>query len=196
MEDKNISISPEQRQRLEQALIALVGVVLSIVLSLVTQYIGGGDAIETLGTTHFTNLAVTNNASIGGDLTVTGAQTFTGAPTFTADITANADLTIDDTLAIDDTTLSIVTTTHTLTPTASLYLVTPTVTNTTVTLATGSAATGDYLWLTNLSPTYTVTIADTGATAGGSTRALADNDVIGFIYTGNEWAEAFFSDNS
>ncbi|HOU13471.1 MAG TPA: hypothetical protein PKZ84_10160 [Anaerolineae bacterium] len=81
---------------------------------------------------------------------------------------------------------------RTLTVTTSSYVVSATAV-TTLTLAGG--APGDMVFLTNIT-TNNVVIVDTGATAGGSSRTLGKDDVIGFIYNGGKWLESFYSDNS
>lgn len=83
---------------------------------------------------------------------------------------------------------------HNLTPVGSLYLYNPSAIGT-VTLQTGSASSGDIVILVNIS-SNAVTIADTGATPGGSTVVLGENDVAAFVYTGSLWACIFNSDNS
>lgn len=83
---------------------------------------------------------------------------------------------------------------QTLTPTGSMYTLAPTDTMT-LTLVITDAKPGDLLFFTSTVATNTVFV-DTGATAGGSTRTLSTDDVIGFIFSNNKWVEAFFSDNS
>jgi hypothetical protein len=85
---------------------------------------------------------------------------------------------------------------QTLTPTVSYYLLAPTATMT-VTLATGDARQGDFIYLVGTVSTSTV-IVDTTATAGGGDRTIGQYDVIGFIYDVglSRWIEAFYSDNS
>ena len=104
------------------------------------------------------------------------------------------DLVISDTINIDDN-VSTITGTQTLTPTASVYLFNPASTLT-LTLATGDAAVGDFLWISNITSTASVVVVNTGATAGGSDRTIALDDVIGFIFANSKWVEAFYSDNS
>lgn len=84
--------------------------------------------------------------------------------------------------------------TQTLTPTGSLYFLTPSAALT-LTLSTNDAVPGDMVFFVSGVTTSTV-FADTGATAGGSTRTLGNNDIIGFLFDGTTWDEAFFSDNS
>lgn len=103
------------------------------------------------------------------------------------------DLTIDDTLNIDDTAYTAAGG-QTLDPIASHYLLAPS-SALTLTLATTTAVTGDFVWFVSNVTTATV-VVDTGATAGGGNRTLGENDVIGFIYDGAAWLEAFYSDNS
>lgn len=104
------------------------------------------------------------------------------------------DLVISDTINIDDN-VSTITGTQTLTPTASVYLFNPASTLT-LTLATGGAAVGDFLWISNITSTASVVVVNTGATAGGSDRTIALDDTIGFIFANGKWLEAFYSDNS
>ena len=108
-------------------------------------------------------------------------------------VTIDTDLIVDDTFNIDDTAYSSVGA-QTLTPTASFYTLAP-ATVLTLTLGTTGTVAGDFVWFVSTVSTST-TIVDTTATAGGGNRALGQNDVIGFIYTGSVWAEAFYSDNS
>ena len=48
-----------------------------------------------LGTTHFSGLAITDDASVGGNLTVVGTTSSTGAQTFSGAVTLNNTLTVD-----------------------------------------------------------------------------------------------------
>ena len=85
-------IPDAHKQQLQQAIITLVTVLLSIVLTLsaqlVTQAIGGGpdpvptDPLIALGTTHFSDLAVTGDITAGGDLA--GATFTLDGVTYTA----------------------------------------------------------------------------------------------------------------
>ena len=109
------------------------------------------------------------------------------------DVTVNADFVVDDTFNIDDTAYTS-TGAQTLDPVASHYLLAPTAALT-LTLATTTAVTGDFVWFVSNVATSTV-IVDTTATAGGGNRTLGVNDVIGFIFDGATWNEAFYSDNS
>lgn len=82
---------------------------------------------------------------------------------------------------------------QTLTPTATFYQVSS-ASLLTLTIATGAAEGGDVVLLQNTSA-VTHTIADTGATVGGSTRSFSPDDLIGFIFDGSNWIEAFYSLN-
>jgi hypothetical protein len=134
-------------------------------------------------------LDVSGNVSSG-----TGAFTVADTINVTGNATFDADLIVDDTFNIDDTAYSSVGA-QTLDPTASVYLLSP-ATTLTLTLATTTSVAGDFVWFVSTVATDTV-IVDTTATAGGGNRTLGTaGDVIGFIYNGSVWAEAFFSDNS
>lgn len=122
-----------------------------------------------------------------GNVVAAGTMDVTGAGTFANDVT------VDDTFNIDDTSWAL-TGTQTLTPTASMYVVGSTGA-VTITLATGSAAAGDFLWLV-ANTAQAIVIVDTTATAGGANRTLGNHDVIGFLFDGSIWVEAFYSDNS
>ena len=85
-------IPDAHKQQLQQAIITLVTVLLSIVLTLsaqvVSQAIGGPDPLPTdpliaLGTTHFADLAITGDVAAGGDITAGGDLTIDGV-TYTA----------------------------------------------------------------------------------------------------------------
>jgi hypothetical protein len=85
-----LTVPEAQRQQLQQAIISLVAVLLGILLTLAGQLTSQllitepppvetvADPLTAFGTTHFTDvsvtedLAVTDDASVGGDLTVTG----------------------------------------------------------------------------------------------------------------------------
>ncbi len=120
-------------------------------------------------------------------------STHFGAAQFSGDVLIDADIAIDDTFKVDDT-IYILTDTQTLTPTASYYIV-QSASAVTITLATGSAASGDFLYVVDKT-SQAVVFVDTGATAGGGNRTLGNHDVIGFIFDGSMWVESFYSDNS
>jgi hypothetical protein len=84
------------------------------------------------------------------------------------------------------------TSTQTLTPTTSSYVISSTAV---VTLTLGGGTAGDLVLFTNVSGNDAVFV-DTGATSGGGSRTLGQYDVIGFIYNDAKWIESFFSDNS
>lgn len=130
-------------------------------------------------------------AASGGEIEIQSGATLDVQSGATVNVN---DLVISDTLNIDDNT-STLTGTQTLAPAASVYLFSPASTLT-LTLATGNAVVGDFLWITNITSTANVVIVDTGATAGGGNRTIALNDVIGFIFANAKWLEAFYSDNS
>jgi hypothetical protein len=144
-------------------------------------------------TTNLTDLDLSGTLTVDGASMLTGNTALAGTLGVTGNTTLSADLVVDDTFNIDDTTI-VISGTQTYTPTATAYLLNPSGTLT-LTLATGSAAVGDFLWLVNVSA-QSVIVVDTGATAGGGSRTLGQNDVIGFIYANSKWLEAFFSDNS
>lgn len=136
---------------------------------------------------------------VEGIVEVDGAAYFDGAVDMdsTLDVagavTFQSDLIVDDTLNVDDTSYAL-TGTQTLTPTASMYVISSG-SAVTITLATAGAAAGDLLWLVD-NTAQAVVIVDTTATAGGANRTLGNHDVIGFIFDGTIWVEAFYSDNS
>ncbi len=142
-----------------------------------------------------TNDITAGDADLSGTLDVDGnVSSGTGAFTITDSVDVSGDLTIDDTFNIDDTAYSSVGA-QTLDPSASMYLMSP-ATTLTLTLATTTSVTGDFVWFVSTVATDTV-IVDTGATAGGGNRTLGTaGDVIGFIFNGSAWVEAFYSDNS
>jgi cytoskeletal protein CcmA (bactofilin family) len=148
------------------------------------------DTLNTTGAVTFdSTFDVDGNVSSG-----TGAFTVSDTINVTGNATLDADLIVDDTFNIDDTTYSSVGA-QTLDPTASMYLLSP-ATTLTLTLATTTSVAGDIVWFVSTVATDTV-IVDTTATAGGGNRTLGTaGDVIGFIYNGSVWSEAFFSDNS
>lgn len=142
------------------------------------------------------DLTVTDDATVTDDLAVTGLATVGETLGVTGNGTFSADLIVDDTFNIDDTAYAL-TGSQTLTPTASVYLLAPTAA---LTLTLGTAApnapdAGDFVWFVSTVTTATV-IVDTTATAGGGNRTLGDTDVIGFMFDGDTWVEAFYSDNS
>jgi len=106
---------------------------------------------------------------------------------------ANGDITLDGTLNIDDTAITI-SGAQTVTPTASVLVVAPSVAST-ITLATGSASAGDFLLVLNTVATNT-NIVDTGATAGGGAIDLGLNDNALFIFLNSKWVEIASPDNS
>lgn len=140
---------------------------------------------------------------VEGQLEVDGEAQFDGAidgnssMALAGDAVFDADFSVDDTFNVDDTAYALVGS-QTLTPTASFYTLAPVASVLTLTLGTAAPnapSAGDFVWFVSTVTTNTV-FADTGATAGGGTRTLGENDVIGFIFNGSAWIEAFFSDNS
>ena len=121
-----------------------------------------------------------------------GTQHF-GAAQFSGNVLMDTDLAVDDTFKIDDT-IYILTGTQTLTPTASYYIV-QSGSAVTITLATGDAESGDFLYVVDKTA-QAVVFVDTSATAGGGNRTLGNHDAIGFLFDGSLWVEAFYSDNS
>jgi len=134
-----------------------------------------------------------NDLGVAGDLEVDGASDLDGTLNVAGAVTLQDDLIVDDTFNVDDTAYAL-TGTQTLTPTASTYVISS-ASAVTITLATSSASAGDFLWLVD-NTAQAVVIVDTTATAGGSDRTLGIHDVIGFIFDGTIWVEAFYSDNS
>jgi len=138
------------------------------------------------------DLRVDGTSDLNGSLDVAGSLTV--ADNVAADnVTVATDLTVDDTFNIDDSAIAI-SGTQTITPTASVLLVSPSVAST-ITLATGSATAGDLLLVLNTVTTNT-NIVDTGATAGGSSIDLGANDNALFIYLNSKWVEIASPDNS
>ena len=160
------------------------------------------------------DITVTGDVDIGANLTVTGTSDFLGNVgdsqgdlTFAdhVSITQNlsvggsgiitGDLDVDDifSLGVISYTLSGA---QSWTPVKSMFVGNPAAADLTLTLGTGSAEIGDFLYVVNIHATNCITIVDTGATAGGGDRRLDTDDVIGFIWVDPIWVEAFYSDNS
>lgn len=110
----------------------------------------------------------------------------------TGDISAQGDLTIDDILNVD-AVLYTSSGTQTLDPVATHYVLSPSA-QLTLTIATTSAVNSNVLWIL-INSAQTVTIVDTGATAGGGNRVLGQYDWIEFLYY-DLWIETGTSDNS
>lgn len=130
--------------------------------------------------------------TMGNQPEARGTQHF-GASQFDGNVLMDTDLAIDDTFKIDDT-IYLLTGTQTLTPTASYYIV-QSASAVTITLATGGAESGDFLYVVDKTA-QAVVFVDTGATAGGGNRTLGNHDAVGFLFDGSIWIEAFYSDNS
>jgi len=148
------------------------------------------------------DVTVTGDVDIGANLTVTGTSDFLGNVsdsqgdlTFADTVTITEDLTVGDTVNYDDRVYNF-SGAQGHTPTESMFIGDPTAADLILTLQTGSAEEGDFLYIVNIHATNCITIVDTTATAGGGDRRLDKDDVIGFIYAGAAWVEAFFSDNS
>ena len=89
----NVVVPDQQKQQLYQAIMTLITVVLSIALTLTAQFISqavdtspepvpgiqAADPMQTLGTSHFLDLAVTGDVAVGDDITAGGDATLTGA---------------------------------------------------------------------------------------------------------------------
>ena len=139
------------------------------------------------------DITVSDDLAVTDDLTVTGLATVgetlgvTGAATFANDVI------VDDTFNIDENA-NVATGTQTITPTQTYVQFAPTAV-TTVTIATASAADGDFLILHNTVSTAT-TVVDTGATVGGSVITLGLNDLAIFIFGNSKWIEVASPDNS
>ena len=88
----NVVVPDQQKQQLYQAIMTLITVVLSIALTLTAQVISqavdtnpepvpaiqAADPLQTLGTSHFLDLAVTGDLAVGDDLTAGGDAAVTG----------------------------------------------------------------------------------------------------------------------
>lgn len=122
-----------------------------------------------------------NDLGVDGDIEANG----------NGDIGGN--LIVDDVFNIDDTVTAI-SGSQTVTPSATVLTVAPTVAST-ITLATGSASAGDFLLILNTVATNT-NIADTGATDGGGSIDLGQNDLALFIFLNSIWVEVTSPDNS
>jgi hypothetical protein len=113
-----LTIPDDQKARLVQALVTLLTVLLGIALTLGTQVVDqlvnpAGDVMQSLGTTHFTNvsaedltatddLTVTDDASIGGAATITDDLAVGGDATVTGAVSAEQLTTTDDATVTDD----------------------------------------------------------------------------------------------
>ena len=145
--------------------------------------------IEVSGADDFQFTANTLSALSGSTIEVNNISEETAS----SGVTVDDDFVVDDTFNIDDTD-STITGTQTITPTATFYELNPASTLT-VTVATASAAVGDFLVLQNISA-QSVIVVDTGATVGGGNVTLGQNDLVMFIYSNSKWIEIASPDNS
>ena len=125
-------IPDAHKQQLQQAIITLVTVLLSIVLTLSAQMVSQTirapeplptDPLITLGTTHFSDVSVTSNLAVGGAAAVTGNATVGGTLGVTGATTLGA-ATVT-TLTVGSTTYAVsdpITITGVLTDVVLLYL--------------------------------------------------------------------------
>ncbi len=198
----------------ERVKLAVVGLVLFVVLTLaaLALFSAGPGLVQVQpqgAATTFTDLAITNNASVGGDLTVTGGATaasFTGDVTgdLTGDVTGDltgdvaGDLTgalvlgADDFVTLTPGTSITVTNGAAFTPTATYQPlvaaaeVTPTI--------TAGATAGRLVALTNTG-TDVINLADSGTLKLSAAAALGQYDVLVLVSDGTNWIEISRSDN-
>lgn len=232
----SVTLPEAQRQQLYQAIVTLVSVLLGIALTMSAQVISQVllvpdigtlpnidyiDPIQSLGTTHITDLVLTEDLQIGDgtpDVTLSGEDAYiegtlevdgatrldgaidanstlnlAGAATLADDLTLGNDLTLGGLLYPSFTNLT-VTNGSTLTPTYTIYALDSAAA---VTMTLAASGTEGQLLLLIGDDANAVTIADTNIrTNDGNAQVLNAYDALLLVYQDDEWLELTESNDS